>query len=122
MALLRSLTPTVYSRVGNLFRDRFGQQAGWAHSLLFAAELPGFKVSLRLVVLTHLSLQYPFQLTYVVITGGICKAVHYGTLVHRDCEMIRLIPRCVAFPLSPHNKTTAFIAGYAFSGDATRDG
>eukprot|EP00904_Undaria_pinnatifida_P007206 jgi/Undpi1/3615/HiC_scaffold_16.g06986.m1 len=42
----KSLTPTVYARVGDLFRDRFGQRAGWAHSLLFAAELPAFKTML----------------------------------------------------------------------------
>ncbi|CAN0455077.1 unnamed protein product, partial [Ectocarpus sp. 12 AP-2014] len=42
----KSLTPTVYARVGDLFRDRFGDRAGWAHSLLFAAELPGFKAKL----------------------------------------------------------------------------
>lgn len=42
----RSLTPTVYARVGDLFRERFGDRAGWAHSLLFAAELPGFKAML----------------------------------------------------------------------------
>jgi N-glycosylase/DNA lyase len=38
----KSLTPTVYARVGDLFRARFGDYAGWAHSLLFAAELPAF--------------------------------------------------------------------------------
>lgn len=37
-----SLTPAVYSRVGELFRERFGPHAGWAHSVLFAAELPLF--------------------------------------------------------------------------------
>lgn len=45
MLQYRSLTPTVYARVGDLFRERFGDRAGWAHSLLFAAELPGFKAS-----------------------------------------------------------------------------
>eukprot|EP00903_Cladosiphon_okamuranus_P011070 g10450.t2 len=44
----KSLTPTVYARVGDLFRKRFGDHAGWAHSLLFAAELPGFKAMLSL--------------------------------------------------------------------------
>jgi hypothetical protein len=34
----------VYERVGQLFRDRFGDKAGWAHSLLFAAELPTYRV------------------------------------------------------------------------------
>jgi len=37
-----SITPAVYERVGDLFRDRFGDTAGWAHCLLFAAELPAF--------------------------------------------------------------------------------
>lgn len=40
---VKSLTPTVYRRVGNLFRSRFSSHAGWAHSLLFVAELPSFK-------------------------------------------------------------------------------
>ncbi|EJK47707.1 hypothetical protein THAOC_33555, partial [Thalassiosira oceanica] len=35
--------PRVYGRVGDLFRDRFGERAGWAHSLLFVAELPSFR-------------------------------------------------------------------------------
>jgi N-glycosylase/DNA lyase len=38
----KSLTPTIYKRVGDLFRDRF-EYAGWAHSLLFVAELPSFR-------------------------------------------------------------------------------
>jgi len=36
----KSITPTIYKRVGDIFRDRFIHHAGWAHSLLFAAELP----------------------------------------------------------------------------------
>lgn len=46
LAQCKSLTPTVYERVGDLFRDRFGSKAGWAHSVLFAAELPQFKILL----------------------------------------------------------------------------
>eukprot|EP00586_Coscinodiscus_wailesii_P014524 CAMPEP_0172521056 /NCGR_PEP_ID=MMETSP1066-20121228/292357_1 /TAXON_ID=671091 /ORGANISM="Coscinodiscus wailesii, Strain CCMP2513" /LENGTH=618 /DNA_ID=CAMNT_0013303907 /DNA_START=242 /DNA_END=2099 /DNA_ORIENTATION=+ len=38
-----SLTPAVYARVGDLFRERFGSYAGWAHSVLFVAELPSFR-------------------------------------------------------------------------------
>ena len=38
----KSLTPTVYQRVGDLFRRAFGPYAGWAHSVLFAAELSAF--------------------------------------------------------------------------------
>ena len=39
----KSLTPAVYDSVGALFRDRYGANCGWAHSLLFAAELPFFR-------------------------------------------------------------------------------
>lgn len=39
----KSLTPAVYARVGDLFRQRFGSHAGWAHQLLFAAELQEFR-------------------------------------------------------------------------------
>jgi N-glycosylase/DNA lyase len=40
---VKSLTPTVYRAVGDLFRDRFSTHSGWAHSLLFVAELPSFR-------------------------------------------------------------------------------
>eukprot|EP00611_Tribonema_gayanum_P005200 TRINITY_DN1445_c0_g1_i2.p1 TRINITY_DN1445_c0_g1~~TRINITY_DN1445_c0_g1_i2.p1 ORF type:complete len:371 (+),score=80.58 TRINITY_DN1445_c0_g1_i2:1760-2872(+) len=46
LRLAKSLTPTIYQRVGELFKKRFGQHAGWAHSLLFAGELPAFQVLL----------------------------------------------------------------------------
>ena len=43
----KSLTPAVYERVGELFRGRYrGGHAGWAHSLLFTAELPLFRARL----------------------------------------------------------------------------
>ena len=44
----KSLTPTIYKRVGDLFRSRFSSRAGWAHSLLFVAELPSFRPVLPL--------------------------------------------------------------------------
>lgn len=39
----KSITPTIYKRVGDLFRSRFLNYAGWAHTLLFVAELPSFR-------------------------------------------------------------------------------
>ncbi|KAG6622090.1 ferroportin family [Phytophthora cinnamomi] len=39
----KSITPTVYRMVGDLFRTRFAPQAGWAHSVLFAGDLSAFK-------------------------------------------------------------------------------
>ena len=38
-----SITPAVYEAVGDEFRKRFVRHAGWAHSVLFAAELPEFR-------------------------------------------------------------------------------
>eukprot|EP01034_Spumella_vulgaris_P031680 gene31680-39130_t len=43
LLLTKSITPTVYESIGKVFRDRFGVRAGWAHSVLFAAELPDFR-------------------------------------------------------------------------------
>lgn len=42
----KSLTPSVYRQVGDVFRDRFPSKSGWAHSLLFVAELPSFRSAL----------------------------------------------------------------------------
>ena len=43
LAAAKSLTTTVYEAVGNEFRLRYGDRAGWAHSVLFAGELPEFR-------------------------------------------------------------------------------
>jgi len=39
----KSLTTKLYKDIGDFFRDRFGLLAGWAHTVLFAAELPAFQ-------------------------------------------------------------------------------
>lgn len=41
-----SLSPPAYDTVGDVFRKLFVQHAGWAHSVLFAAELPAFRAQL----------------------------------------------------------------------------
>ncbi|GKY91182.1 hypothetical protein MPSEU_000090900 [Mayamaea pseudoterrestris] len=43
---VKSITPSVYKSVGDLFRNRFTNKCGWAHSLLFVAELPSFRAVL----------------------------------------------------------------------------
>lgn len=45
---VKSITPSVYDAVGSLFRQRFPNKPGWAHSLLFVAELPSFRPVLPL--------------------------------------------------------------------------
>jgi N-glycosylase/DNA lyase len=42
----KSMTPTIYAQIGNLFRTRFATYTGWAHSVLFVAELPSFRDAL----------------------------------------------------------------------------
>ena len=42
----KTLTPTIYRQIGDLFRTRFPVKSGWAHSLLFVAELPSFRPAL----------------------------------------------------------------------------
>ena len=39
----KSLTPSIYAEVGGLWRQRYGEYAGWAHTILFAADLAKFK-------------------------------------------------------------------------------
>mmetsp|Transcript_31522 Transcript_31522/g.76913 ORF Transcript_31522/g.76913 Transcript_31522/m.76913 type:complete len:392 (-) Transcript_31522:48-1223(-) len=39
----KSLTPKIYKNIGDFFRKRFGEYAGWAHHLLFIADLKEFK-------------------------------------------------------------------------------
>lgn len=36
----------IYTEVGDFFREKFGDLAGWAHSILFAAELSSFRKAL----------------------------------------------------------------------------
>lgn len=38
-----TLTPAIYDSIGEVFRAVFQWKAGWAHSVLFAAELPAFR-------------------------------------------------------------------------------
>ncbi len=38
----KSLTPANYARVGTLFQGRFGPHCGWAHVVLFMADLGMF--------------------------------------------------------------------------------
>eukprot|EP00392_Amoebophrya_sp_AT5.2_P007428 g7443.t1 len=39
----KGLTPTRYEEIQTAFATRFGDYAGWAHCVLFAAELPAFR-------------------------------------------------------------------------------
>lgn len=53
---VKSLTPSNYQRVGDIFRSRFPNKAGWAHSLLFVAELPSFRSLLPKVLVDEMEI------------------------------------------------------------------
>lgn len=42
LQMSKSLTPKIHDQVADIFREKFGDQAGWAHSVLFAGELPEY--------------------------------------------------------------------------------
>lgn len=44
---VKSLTPKMMEHVSQLFRNMFGEYAGWCHCILFLAELPEFKRKLK---------------------------------------------------------------------------
>lgn len=50
----KSLTPTIYRQIGDLFRKKFPSYSGWAHSLLFVAELPSFRPALPVDVVNDM--------------------------------------------------------------------
>jgi hypothetical protein len=52
----KTLTPYVYDSIGNAFRAQFRSYAGWAHSVLFAAELPAMRVLLPMDLQTEMEL------------------------------------------------------------------
>lgn len=43
IANIKSMTPTLYKKIGNEFRRVYGDYSGWAQTVLFCAELSGFK-------------------------------------------------------------------------------
>lgn len=43
VANIKNMTPTVYRKIGNEFRRVYGEYSGWAQTVLFCAELSGFK-------------------------------------------------------------------------------
>lgn len=43
VANIKSMTPALYRKIGNEFRRVYGHYSGWAQTVLFVAELSGFK-------------------------------------------------------------------------------
>lgn len=44
----KTLTPAVYNQIRSFFIEKFGPYAGWAHSILFCADLKKFQAKLSL--------------------------------------------------------------------------
>jgi len=49
-AVRKSLTKALYNEVGEFWMKKFGDDAGWAHSVLFCADLPDYKRRLESLV------------------------------------------------------------------------
>lgn len=43
VANVKSMTPTIYRKIGDEFRRVYGEYSGWAQTVLFIADLSGFK-------------------------------------------------------------------------------
>lgn len=43
VANIKSMTPALYRKIGNEFRRVYGDHSGWAQTVLFVADLTGFK-------------------------------------------------------------------------------
>lgn len=43
VANIKSMTPTIYKKIGDEFRKVYGEYSGWAQTVLFIADLSGFK-------------------------------------------------------------------------------
>jgi len=42
----QSLTNRIYNEITDIYKSKFGDKCGWAHSLLFTAELPEYRIKL----------------------------------------------------------------------------
>ena len=75
IANIKSLTPRAHILIGDMFRQRFGAYAGWAHTVLFAAELAVFKERIRADAITSAASKSERQTvkveSAVIITGGV---------------------------------------------------
>jgi N-glycosylase/DNA lyase len=47
VANIKSMTPTIYKKIGDEFRRVYGEYSGWAQTVLFIADLSGFKEKLE---------------------------------------------------------------------------
>jgi len=81
-----SLTPAVYARVGELFRSRFGVCSGWAHQLLFAAELPQFRSRLPEDIVEQMQLWRAEEKSLKQQAAALKKAAKLAKLAEADAQ------------------------------------
>lgn len=79
-----SLTKATYDAVANKFRSLWGQEAGWAHSVLFTADLKAF--SERLVA----KIEVKDEVTEVKTEDGVTVT---ETIVEEDKSLVKGIKR-----------------------------
>ena len=93
----KSLTPTIYKQIGDLFRNKFPSYSGWAHSLLFVAELPSFRPALPVDIVSDMdavrqNVACLFWFTkYIFIHKTIVTDFFLSTLQFREDEKARKV-------------------------------
>ena len=81
-----SLTKATYDAVGNHFRKLWGKEAGWAHSVLFTADLRAFSEQLNAKVEVKMEEDTATQVDTVLETTVIQKSRVKRKPSHQDVE------------------------------------
>jgi len=66
----KRLNESIYDEIGDFFKRRFGDKCGWAHTILFAAELTAFKVTktdIKIETTSSLSSSYSSSSSEILI-------------------------------------------------------
>lgn len=87
LASIKSLTPANYKLIGDLFRNRFRSRPGWAHSLLFVAELPSFRPVLPAALAKEMD-----AVRYMAMFEALTVACSHGVTT-RDSSRRKKSPR-----------------------------
>ena len=96
---VKSLTPSVYRQVGDIYRSRFVTKAGWAHSLLFVAELPSFRPILPADMIEEMDKVRSVK--WNLLHNGIHQVAHHvksqNTLMYRLFQLMDGMERLYSF-------------------------
>ncbi|KAI8142827.1 DNA glycosylase [Fennellomyces sp. T-0311] len=97
----KSLTAKLYDQVGDHFRNLFGEYSGWAHSVLFTADLRAFESRLRVAKETNVVVKKEGTKDTAVTEE---KVTMEATLKKRGREVIKTEETTVSLRRSTRSK------------------